>query len=137
MKGKTALTLMEQTILLLILTLAAALCLKAFVWADHQSRQNAARDQALIQLQSAAEVVKAHSGNWTAAAETFGGTANTSQWSVCWDENWLQTPHSGTFYLCAIPQETQSGYLGSALLEMRQENTVLCSLTVFWQEVAE
>ena len=136
MKGKTALTLIEQSIMLLVLALAAALCLQAFVWADTQSRQSTARDRALIQLQSAAEVLKASSGDYSAAADAFGGTANDGQWLICWDENWVQTPYPGTFQLQATPQTTQNDYLGSALLELRQGKTSLCSLTICWQEVA-
>ncbi len=136
MKGKTALTLIEQSIMLLILALAAALCLQAFVWADARSRQNTARDQALTQLQSAAEVLKAHSGDYYAAAETYGGMADRGQWMICWDENWVQTQYPGAFQLHAVSEDTQTDYLGSALLELRQEDAVLCSLTVCWQEVA-
>lgn len=136
MKGKTALTLIEQSIMLLVLALAAALCLQAFVWADAHSRQNTARDQALIRLQSAAEVLKANNGDYTAAADAYGGTANDEYWLLCWDENWAQTPYPGTFQLQATPQTTQNDYLGSALLELRQGETSLCSLTICWQEVA-
>lgn len=136
MKGKTALTFIEQSIMLLILALAAALCLQAFVWADAHSRRNIARDQALIQLQSAAEVLKANNGDYTAAADTYGGTANDGQWLICWDENWNPTPYPGVFQLQATEQATQTNYLGSALLELRQEEAPLCSLTICWQEVA-
>lgn len=135
MKGKTALTLMEQSIMLLILALAAALCLQAFVWADNHSKENTYRDQALTQLQSAAEVLKAHGGDYDSAAKTYGGTADRSQWLICWDENWTQTQHPGFFQLRAIAQDTQTDYLGTALVELRQGDTLLCSLTVSWQEV--
>ena len=37
MKGKTPLTLLELTVMLLVFALAAALCLQAFVWADRSS----------------------------------------------------------------------------------------------------
>lgn len=135
MKGKTALTLIEQSIMLLVLALAAALCLQAFVWADAHSRQNTARDQALIQLQNTAEILKAYNGDYTAAADAYGGTAEDGQWLLCWDENWVQTSYPDVFQLQAVSQDAQSDYLGSALLELRQGETPLCSLTVCWQEV--
>ena len=135
MKGKTALTLMEQSIMLLILTLSAALCLQVFVWADTHSRQNTDRDHALTQLQSAADVLKAHNGDFSAAAASFGGQAADEQWVIHWDENWNQMPNHGTYQLLAVSQNMQTDYLGTSLLELRQEDTVLCSLTVCWQEV--
>ena len=136
MKGKTALTLIEQSIMLLVLALAAALCLQAFVWADTHSRQNTARDQALVRLQSAAEVLKAYNGDYSAAADTYGGTADGEQWLLCWDENWVQAPYPGVFQLHAAPQDTQTDYLGSSLLELRQGDIPLCSVSICWQEVA-
>ena len=136
MKGKTALTLMEQAIMLLILALAAALCLQAFAWADTQSRQNSSRDQALTQLQNAAELLKAHSGDLSAASASYGGHAQDGQWLVFWDENWIQTPSADTYRLHASLQNSHIPNLGSAVLTLQQNNTELCSLTVCWQEVA-
>ena len=136
MKGKTALTLMEQAIMLLILALAAAVCLQAFVWADTQSRQNSSRDQALTQLQSTAEILKAHSGDLSAASASYGGQVADDQWIIYWDENWVQTCSPDTYRLLAVPQDNQIPYLGSAALTLLQDDTELCSLTVCWQEVA-
>lgn len=135
MKGKTALTLMEQAIMLLILALAAALCLQAFLWADTQSRQNSSRDRALTQLQSTAEVLKAHNGDFSAASATYGGQAENGQWQIFWDENWAQAQTPDTYRLLAVSQDSHSPYLGSAVLTLLQDDTELCSLTVCWQEV--
>ena len=136
MKEKTALTLMEQAIMLLILAVAAALCLQAFVWADAHSRENSDRDRALTQLQSAAEVLKACRGDWEDASEVFGGQADENSWSVCWDENWERTDMPGVYRLDAVPVSGTTDYLGCADLELRQEDgTVLGSLQVCWQEV--
>ena len=136
MKGKTALTLMEQAMMLLILALAATLCLQAFVWADTHSRQNSNRDRAMVQLQSAAEVLKARQGNILAAAESMGGQADNGVWTLFWDENWVQTQKPDAFQLCATPQDQTTDLLGSALLEIRdQSGTILGSLRIAWQEV--
>ena len=135
MKGKTALTLMEQAIMLLVLALAAALCLRAFLWSDTHSRENSSRDQALIQLQRAAEVLKSQNGDFLAASAIYGGHAESQQWVIGWDESWVQTDNNKVFQLVAIPQDSQIPYLGSALLTLQQSDSTLCSLQICWQEV--
>ncbi len=136
MKGKTALTLMEQAIMLLILSLAAALCLQAFVWADHQSRSNSDRDKALTELQSAAEILKSQNGNYLAAAAIYGGQADVGQWVICWDEQWEQTSYPGTYQLYATEQNSSVAGLGCSELTLRNAEEVLGNLQLCWQEVA-
>lgn len=136
MKGKTSLTLIEQAIMLLVLALAAALCLRAFVWADTYSKENSHRDRAMTQLQNAAEVLKANHGDLSAAAETLGGQAEEGVWTIFWDENWVQSQSPDAFRLQATPQDSETNFLGRALLELRQQDgTVLGSLQIAWQEV--
>ena len=136
MKGKTSLTLIEQAIMLLVLALAAALCLRAFAWADAHSKKNSHRDRAMTQLQSAAEVLKAHHGDLSAAAEALGGQAEDSTWTIFWNENWIQTQSPDAFRLQVTPQDSETSFLGRALLELRQQDgTVLGSLQIAWQEV--
>ena len=136
MKGKSALALMEQAIMLLILAIAAALCLQAFVWSDANSKESNNRDRAMVQLQSAAEILKAYRGDMDAAAGVFGGQTDENGWTVCWNENWEQTDAPGAYQLCAASEHSQIDYLGCADLELKQEDgTVLGSLQVCWQEV--
>ena len=68
MKRNASLALIEQVIMLLILILAAALCLRAFSWSDKQSLYYKDRDRAMVEVQSAAEVLKAYRGDFSAAA---------------------------------------------------------------------
>ena len=68
--------MMEQLIMLLVFALAAALCLQAFVTADQMSVRNAKKDIAIVQVQSAAETVKACRGDLNAAAALIGGTVS-------------------------------------------------------------
>ena len=74
--------------MLLILILAAALCLRAFAWSDKQSLYYRDRDRGMVELQSAAEVLKAHGGDFSAAAASYGGSATQTQWVLEFDENW-------------------------------------------------
>ena len=59
MKNKASLVLMEQLIMILVFALAAAVCLKAFAWADRTSREIRQQSEAAILCQNAAEAIKA------------------------------------------------------------------------------
>lgn len=137
MKSKAHLVLMEQAVMLLVFALAAALCLRAFVWADTQSQNGALRDQALVQAQSAAEVVKSCGGDLEAAAEHWGGSCTPSAWTVRFDGDWRQTDGEGSFRLRVTPKESGLRYLGSARVEVFQNETQLAALNVAWQEVEQ
>jgi len=58
MKSKTPLALIEQTIMILVFALSAALCIGAFVHADSVSRKTEALSLAVFEAQSAAEAIK-------------------------------------------------------------------------------
>ena len=134
MKGKTALTLIEQSIMLLILAFAAAICLKAFVWSDTLSNQNSQRDRALIEIQSAAEVLKAHQGDLDTAAQTYGGEILSEQWILHWDADWQRNSQPAAYLLTAYPLSSQTPYLGCAQLILHQGDRVITTLQICWQE---
>lgn len=137
MKRNASLSLIEQAIMLFVLTLAAALCLQAFVWSDNQSLHYTNRDRAVMQLQSAAEILKAHSGDFSAAAASYGGSVDDTQWVLDFDENWNITDGTGTYRICATAIASDTEYLGSATLAVQPtDDDILAQLTVSWQEVA-
>ena len=74
MKSKSPLTLIEQMIMLLVFAIAAAVCIRAFVWADTKSKYNSNRSHALVALQSTAEMIKNENGDFESAAQKL--TAN-------------------------------------------------------------
>lgn len=136
MKHKTALLLIEQAVMLLILAVAAALCLRVFAWSDDRAAENYSADQAMLQLQSAAEVLKQYHGDFSAAAQSHGGTVHGGQWQIIFDSTWAQSDTVQGYRLRALRQDSGT-YLGSALLEITDPSgTVLGSLTVSWQEVS-
>lgn len=136
MKQKTSLILIEQAIMLLVLAVAAALCLRVFAWSDARAEENHSRDQALLQLQSAAEVLKQHHGDFSAAVRTHGGGVYDGQWRINFDDTWEQTDTAQAYQLRAVRQENRP-YLGSALLEaVCPDGSVLAAITVSWQEAA-
>jgi len=137
MKRNASLALIEQSIMLLILVVAAALCLRAFVWSDQQSSYYASRDRAMTELQSAAEILKAHSGDLSAAAASYGGKADDTQWVLDFDENWNLIAAPGAYRLCATLQSCATDYLGNATLTVQPlADAPYAEVTVSWQEVA-
>lgn len=69
MRGKTSLVLMEVLVMVLVFSLAAAACLRCFVWADRTAEETQQKDQAVILAQNAAEAVKICGGDIPAARE--------------------------------------------------------------------
>ena len=135
MKKNASLALIEQAIMLLILAAAAALCLRLFAWADTRSLENTRKDQALVQLQSAAETLKSHKGDFSAAAQAHGGRVENGQWLLYFDGQWTTDAQDHAFYLQAAPLITNNPYLGAALLEVFQKDGhLLGSLEIYWQE---
>ena len=137
MKRNASLALTEQVIMLLILIFAAALCLRAFAWSDQKSLYYKDRDRAMVEVQSAAEVLKAHSGDFAAAAAAYGGSATQTQWVLEFDENWQITETSGTYQMHANAVAADVDYLGSAVVTIQSnDGDSFMELTVSWQEVA-
>lgn len=126
MKNKAPLALIEQLIMLLILAVAAAVCLRVFLWADRQADENSRLDGALQQVQNTAEVLKSTSGDLDAAAKIVGGSLQ--------DGLWLQQHPDYTVKV--IPTESGTALLGMARVIAEVDGTPITELTVCYQEVA-
>lgn len=136
MRSKAPLALMEQAVMVLVFALAAALCLRAFVWSDARSRQNEARDQAVLQAQSAAETLKAFRGDFDRAADLLGGDWDGSVWTLSYDEGWQAVPVGSSYLLQVRPEDSGLSSLGRARVEVSSHTgQTLFSLYVCWQEV--
>ena len=110
MKSKTPLALMELMLMLLIFSVAAALCLQAFLWADRTSRTVVLQDEAVLLAQNTAERVKAGGGDFAGNAESENCRAE------------ITVMDSGV------------NGLGTARVEVRDsEGNLLYSLPVSWQ----
>lgn len=126
MKNKAPLALIEQVIMLLVLSVAAALCLQAFLWADRQADMNSRRDLALQQMQSTAEVLKAERGDLDTAAQTLGGSVEDGLWNrTC-----------GDLLIRVIPLDSGNALLGKASITAEYDGEPLGELTVCYQEVS-
>lgn len=128
MKNRASFVLMEQLIMILVVALAAVVCLRAFVWSDRTSRELEQRDKAVLLCQNAAETIKS-CGDVTAAAEILGAAWEEDAWVIHDGEMDLEIaemehfiPGMGQVSICAVHTESQK---------------LLFSLNVGWQEVEE
>lgn len=136
MKNKAPLALMEQLIMLLVFSLAAALCLQVFVLSDHLSRSNEVRDRAVTAVQNAAETLKVCQGDVDACVRLSGGTVEEGQWQIAYDEDWQQVSVGlAAYQVVTIPIETTEACLSSAeVAAQTAEGERLFNVTVSWQE---
>lgn len=128
MKNKASLVLMEQLVMILVFSVAAALCLRIFVWSDRTSREMELRDRAVVLCQNAAEIIKAEA-SLEAGAQRLNADMQGNHWSCVHGEDlWLEL------------EEKKAGIhgLGAAEIRARSVKTeeILFSVTVGWQEVA-
>lgn len=128
MKNKASLVLLEQLIMILVFSLASALCLRIFVWSDRTSREMELRDRAVVLCQNAAETIKAER-SLEAGAEHLGAEAEDAAWIVSGDEE-IRLELEG--------KKTGTAGLGSAEIRAVAVKTeeILFSITVGWQEVS-
>ena len=72
MKNRTSLTLLEMLRMILILALAAALCIRAFVYSGKLSKEDRVKAEALSMAQNAAELLKYYKGDVDEAFAQMG-----------------------------------------------------------------
>ncbi len=135
MKSRAPLALMEQTVMVLVFALAAALCLRAFVLADGISRQVEATDRAVLWAESAADTLKARNGDLAQAAAELGGNLDGQRWIIPLDETWQETAGESAYTLTAQPIQSGQPLLGRTQIDVAEKNgESLFSLEVCWQE---
>jgi hypothetical protein len=134
MNRRTPLLLMEQLLMVLIFALAAAVCVQAFVLANRISRKGAARDQAALCAESAAEIWK--SGSEAGAGKTESGNGIRYDY---YDDDWSRTDSSHATYTLKLQQISNTDpYLDSATVTVLEDATgdQLCTLQVCRQAEA-
>lgn len=137
MKSKAPLALMEQLVMLLVFSLAAALCLQVFVLSARMSRWCEARDQAVTEVQNTAEAIKASAGDLRQCATLLGGTADDQTLQIFYDKNWKTTEDQDTYALTVTALPSPYAMLGAAEVCARtQSGELLFGVTVSWQEVS-
>ena len=113
MKSKTSLQLMEQLVMILVFSLAAALCLQVFAKSGEISRETARQDQAVILAQNAAEILKATGGDRSAA----------------------EALSREDYRITVTPKTSRLPGLGEAEIHVYYEAEMLFALDTGWQEV--
>lgn len=139
MKNRATLVFMEQLVMLLVFALAAAACLGIFAGAHHISRSARHQDAAVILVRSGAETLKAHHGDWDAAARDLGAKAENGQLTARYDAQ-LQPAEDGCYWLFLREEPAPFDNLGQAKVWAVHEDdmeTVLFCVTVAWQEVSQ
>ena len=118
MKNKSHLALMEQLLMVLVFSLAAALCLQGFVLANRISSRMETRNQAVTLAQNAAEAVKYHSGDLEQAVEQLAYEWNGQD----------------SLRLEITPTDSETPFLGTARIRVFQDAEVIFEITAAWQE---
>lgn len=135
MKNKAALTIIELVLMLAVFAAAAALCTSALVWAHQSSAACAARDQALLRAQNAAELLKSRGGDPEDAAAILGGTGSADGWVIHYDEAWEQTEEKGKYTLFITREDSEAELLGLARIQVLCGDSCLVEIRAAWQEV--
>lgn len=139
MRNKAPLVLMEQTVMVLVFALAAAICVRAFALSDSISKTTAARDAAVLRSESAAEIYKEFRGDGASAVKRYGGSAANGVWTVYWDADWKQVQsEAGAAYRMKIQSKgTRQARMEGAevtVVSLGKKGKTLVSFPLAWQE---
>ncbi len=143
MKSKTPLALMEQSIMVLVFALAAALCLRVFVWCDNTSKRDEARDYASLRAQSAAEQIK-HAGKsggsaeevLAAAAQNLGTSSSGGTFELQYGKDWsVSDGKDAAYVLRAAAVDTGIAGLNKAHITVTAagKSDVIFEIDIAWQ----
>ena len=124
MKNKAPLALIELVVMTLVFALCAALCLRGLVSAELTKNADFERDQAVLCVQSTAEIVKYNQGDYP--AETY------------YDADWQECGKESACYLIKVEKAAQDEqYLGTARISaccVSGGSREIIALTAAWQE---
>ena len=143
MKSKAPLILMEQTVMVLVFALAAAVCVQASVKADRISVRSEEKSYAAFAAQDAAELLKYSGGDMghalSQAAKLMDGTYEQGVLYLDYDSDWNLTKQDGVYRLTAMGVPAKEPGVQKALVqvitETAEEPELLFELEVAWLEV--
>lgn len=140
MRNRTLLSLIEMLIMVMVFTVSAAICLKAFVYAGQTSRSTQEEAEAAVRAQSAAELMQHFAGDMQKAAEVYGGAVGTDGvWTAAFDGDWelLEAPAGVAYYMETEAGDDADAYLGEGSVTVRNAaGEVLFGIPVCWQKGA-
>lgn len=126
MKNKANLAIMEQVIMLLVLAVAAAICIQVFIQAHLTEKKNHLQDLAIENVQNVSEILKS-TGNLEQTAQKTGG----------YIENGVLTVQLDGFTVTATPIQSENPLLGRVKVVARDGESIIAELDVCWQEVGK
>ena len=132
MRSREPLVLMEQTVMILVFALAAALCVQVFVYADRAAHRYESCDRAIVEAQNAAESVKQGG-----AAYFDGGDIEKP---VYFDENWQRVqPVTGVKpvmgYALTVAEIKEDEYIWTAEVQVETvDGEMLIALPIAMQK---
>ena len=150
MRSKTPLALMEQILMILVFALAAAVCLRMFVYADRLSRRNEAVSQAAVYAQNTAEMIKECGEPLSEQLKNEDGwVQKTGTWIKCFDTDWQPIKQeispsedkttaigeTGEYQITVYEAESEIHGLLRAKIVVSWGNEELFQIPVAWQEV--
>lgn len=139
-RSKVPLVLMEQLVMLLVFALAAAVCLRIFIFADRASRQVQDRDRAAELVQNTAQVLQHTGGDFSRTAELLDAQYwDETSLMIDYDSDWALADKTMRYTLGASRASSGTPYLGKAQVWCRdeEEDRELFRLEIAWQEVVE
>ncbi|MCI9475041.1 hypothetical protein AALA22_01860 [Anaerovoracaceae bacterium 41-7] len=137
MRSKAPLVMIEQMIMLLVFALAAVLCLQAFTTSKEISEESICRDRAVVEVQNAAESMKA--GDGETYFREMGANLGEEGGQIFYNEKWKPFEDSkgemeAAFRLQLSYKDTDIAYLQSAEIAVYDaEGELLFSMPVSWQ----
>lgn len=126
MSRRASLTLMELLVMVLVFSLAAAVCLRSFAAAAVTARETERQTRAALLAQNGAEVVKAAAGNLEEAAQALGAEAS---------EDSLQLQQEELNLIITREDSGRRG-LGRGRVQVEAGGKPVVSFPICWQEVS-
>lgn len=142
MKTKSALSssgmfLCELLIAILVFAVAAAVCVRIFVFANFTATDSSTLNHAVIAAQNGAECFKATGGDLSEAAKLLGTAGNGNAITIYMDQNWKSTNDENAPYLVTVERTSrQVGCVNGEVTVSENAGDPLYVLTVSAEEKA-
>lgn len=131
MKNKSFLMLIEQQIMIMVFAVAAAICIKTFVYSDLVSRNTEVRDSAVVAAQNAAQCLKQAEGDIDSVSERFGGRNENGAWVIEYGDDWTQSDEA-SFRIVVLVRDDQK-YIGEGVIRVYDGDELVFEMPVSWQ----
>ena len=133
MKNKAFLSIIEQLVMLLVFTLAAAICLQGFFTANKISQTRDVLDKAVFSAQTAAEILKSTKGNFSYAASALSGSYEENTLTVYYDAQGKAVHGEDFCYKLTAKKLPAKELCQSAIISLTSDSDTIFELEVTWQ----